>query len=117
MTCASEQEARARRDEDFVQGVGLGTAKQGPPRRYYHIGRRPSAQQRQMATALKEQGNDLYKAGRHAEAVKKYDEALQVLKGLTDDDAKDTTTKCRLNKVACLPSCRATPQRPTSAET
>ena len=55
-----------------------------------------------MATALKEQGNDLYKAGRHAEAVKKYDEALQALKGLTDDDAKDTTTKCRLNKVACL---------------
>ena len=55
------------------------------------------------AEACRERGNAHFKAGEFARAREEYDTALKALAQLQEEDtAREATTKCRLNKAACL---------------
>ena len=53
------------------------------------------------ARTLKEHGNTLHKAGNHAEAMKKYNQALQNLSAQSSPEAVDLKIVCELNKAMC----------------
>lgn len=53
------------------------------------------------ARVLKEDGNSLHKAGYHAQAILKYESALQSLGGQTSTDAILLQTVCELNQAMC----------------
>ena len=53
------------------------------------------------ARTLKENGNTLHKAGNHADAITKYNQALQNLASQSSAEAMDLKVVCELNKAMC----------------
>ena len=50
---------------------------------------------------LKDEGNALHKAGRHSEALAKYETAISNVSGLSSTEAVELKTSCELNKAMC----------------
>lgn len=53
------------------------------------------------ARMLKDEGNNLHKAGKHTEALAKYEKAISNVSALTSGDAVELKTSCELNKAMC----------------
>lgn len=53
------------------------------------------------ARMLKDEGNALHKAGRHSEALAKYETAISNVSGLSSIEAVELKTSCELNKAMC----------------
>lgn len=95
-----EQRANMERMAQQQMGGGMGGAPPGAPAA--GTSQSPQAQyQLGGARMLKDEGNTLHKAGRHSEALAKYEKAISNVSGFSSSDAVELKTSCELNKAMC----------------
>jgi tetratricopeptide (TPR) repeat protein len=85
-------EQRANMERMAQQQMGMGGASAASGQAQYQLG---------GARMLKDEGNTLHKAGKHTEALAKYEKAISNVSAFNSADAAELKTICELNKAMC----------------